>query len=98
MQPEELMRLSPRYFHKLMRVCREKQRRSTDVLEIMLAQLTAMVANTGFRGWEEPRKVDEFYITAERRPKSQRMTSKRRQSLREEWRQHLRVICGLPPV
>lgn len=38
-----------------------KRRTEQDTLfEVMMARLTAMVANTGFRGWPEPRKIEEF--------------------------------------
>lgn len=59
---------------------REEQREAADaMLEFMTAQLIAMVGNTGFKGWEKPRKPEEFMpsrmrkrAAAEQRPKTRR--------------------------
>lgn len=59
---------------------REEQREAADaMLEYMTAQLIAMVGNTGFKGWKEPRKPEEFMpsrlrrrAAAESRPKTKR--------------------------
>lgn len=47
---------------------RDAQREAGDaMLEFMLAQLTAMVANTGFKGWPDPRKPEEFMPSRHRK-------------------------------
>ena len=54
------MRMTPRLFDAwvlLDQKDRERQRRERDV---PIAVLTAMVANTGFKGFEEPRLPSEF--------------------------------------
>ncbi len=58
--------MCPRFFDTLVRQHdrnanqAEHRERITDHL---LAQIAAMVANTGFRGWEETRQVSEFLPT-----------------------------------
>lgn len=69
MLPEELMRLSPRYFHRLRQAKRKHRAHATDVLEVALARLTAIVANTGFRGGEEPRQPQEFLVSRHLMPR-----------------------------
>lgn len=60
MPREEFMRLSPRFFAILLKAHWEKCRRADQMAEIIGGQLIAMVANTGFKGWEQPRKPQEF--------------------------------------
>jgi hypothetical protein len=56
----EFMRLTPRYFARLTKEHREARERSERTVEFMLAQVVAMVANTGFKGWDKPRQPTEF--------------------------------------
>jgi hypothetical protein len=49
----------------------EREERGRDM---MFAQLIAMVANTGFRGWKEPRQPSEFLQHWEQ-PKPERKRS-----------------------
>jgi hypothetical protein len=56
----EFMRTTPRFFARLTKEHREARERTERTMEYMLAQIVAMVANTGFKGWDEARKPDEF--------------------------------------
>jgi hypothetical protein len=42
------------------RAHRRAKHREVQHAEFLFGQLTAMVANTGFRGWKEVRTTDEF--------------------------------------
>lgn len=53
-------------------------KRRDAVLEIMLAQNIAMVANTGFKGWEKAREPKEFMVTREDKPSKGKSPIKRR--------------------
>lgn len=65
--------MTPRYFSKMV----ERQRRSREdagaVNEYMLAQLIAMVANTGFRSFKEVRQPREFVVTKPQAAETQRI-------------------------
>ena len=75
------------------------------MLEIMLAQLTAMVANTGFKGWTEPREPKEFMPSVWRRevaakPKTtrsqRRAERKQYQEDNDRMRSTMRMFCRKP--
>jgi hypothetical protein len=51
---------TPRQFDAMARAHRRARRREVQHIEFLFGQLTAMVANTGFRGWKEVRTTDEF--------------------------------------
>ncbi len=57
---DEVMALTHGQFADRVRRLDTVERRREAKLEVMLASLTAMVANTGFRGWKEPRQPEEF--------------------------------------
>lgn len=74
---EEFMRLSPRYFARLITDYQASRRRADEMVEVMMAQMIAMVANTGFRGYETVRQPQEFMPTLLRaKPKRQRIDRK----------------------
>lgn len=76
---DEFYGLTPRQFDAL---CTQHQRRrriarreSDQVVAVMMSQLIAMVANTGFRKFERPRQPEEFmprYRDSEERLKKPR--------------------------
>lgn len=74
---DELRRISPRFFAKLAAEHKAAREREQWHGEFMLAQVIAMVANTGFKGWKEVRQPKEFMPTYLRqreehsRPKTQ---------------------------
>jgi hypothetical protein len=57
---DEFYGMTPRQFDALARAHRRAKRRMVEHTEYLFGQLTAMVANTGFRGWNEARTADEF--------------------------------------
>jgi hypothetical protein len=76
----EFMRTTPRFFARLTREHREARERSERTLEYMLAQIVAMVANTGFKGWDEARKPDEFMPSRWKTEQAAASPRQRRQS------------------
>lgn len=44
----------------MVRAHHRAKHRAAEHAEFLFGQLTAMVANTGFRGWQEARTADEF--------------------------------------
>ena len=60
MMCNELLCYTPRYFEALMRQYRLNIERADCSRDYMLSQLIAMVGNTGFRSFVEPRKPLEF--------------------------------------
>ena len=67
MGEREFYRLSFRQFDALRNRLREQQERRDGLMEYMLAQVVAMQANTGFRGWKEWKDVEDFMPSARRR-------------------------------
>ena len=61
--------MTPRQFDALARVHRDMRRHEIEHQEFLFAQLTAMVANTGFRGWKEVRTAEEFMPSRWKRPR-----------------------------
>jgi hypothetical protein len=59
---EEFLALTPRHLDRLWKAEAERHKATGWRGELMLAQLTAMVANTGFKGWEEARQPKEFLL------------------------------------
>ena len=57
---EQFLDCSPVYFDCLSKQYGAREKRAGQLLELMGAQVVAMIANTGFKGWEEPRKIQEF--------------------------------------
>jgi len=60
MSKAEFMQCTPRYFDALVTRFEDGLRRSESLQEVLAGQLIAMVANTGFRSFEDPRKASEF--------------------------------------
>lgn len=94
---EQIRHFSPRYLAALLKAQREKTKLAGLPFELMMAQAIAMLGNTGFRGWEEPRRAEEFYISPELRPKPKRMTRKRKAAIATMMRDAFRQAAGLPP-
>ena len=57
---EEFMSITPRYFDELMKQHRFNVERVERGRDFMLSQVIAMIGNTGFRSFEEPRQPREF--------------------------------------
>ena len=66
------------------------------VLELLLAQLTAMVANTGFRGFKEPLKAQDFLVTERpRQPqRAKRPTKAQREAVADSWREAMQALMA----
>jgi hypothetical protein len=75
----------------LVRRHREERKRMTEHQEFLFAQLTAMVANTSFRGFKELRRPDEFMPSQRRAVKPKR---RRRAVIAEEARAVMRHFMG----
>jgi hypothetical protein len=60
MPKEELMACQPRYFDALVGRRNEAIEQAQRAQEFMFAQLTAMVANSGFLRWENAPKAQDF--------------------------------------
>jgi hypothetical protein len=56
----EFWKMTPRQFDALARRHRAKRQREVEHAEFLFGQLTAMVGNTGIRGWKDVRTTDEF--------------------------------------
>lgn len=73
---DEFYAITPRQLDALARAHQRRLRREVEHREFMFAQVTAMVANTGFRGWEKPRQPLEFMpsrvLEAKRAPRINR--------------------------
>lgn len=52
--------MTPRYLNLLFERSDIKRKSDQWIHEVMGGQLIAMVGNTGFKGWEEPRKPEEY--------------------------------------
>ena len=64
---DEISRFTPAHWLTLMEAAERRFEREAAVPEVMLAQLTAMVANTGFRSFKSPRQPKEFMPSAWRK-------------------------------
>lgn len=83
---EEFLGLTPRYLARLFERLKERRRIDGELFERMTAHLIAMVANTGFRGWKEPRTPMEFMPSLRNRQgKLIGKKQTRKQRLAESW-------------
>lgn len=57
---DELRKISPRFFAKLVAEHRATKERDQWHGEFMAAQIVAMIANTGYKGWKDVRQPREF--------------------------------------
>lgn len=73
---EELRRITPRHFSRLVEEYQAAQASRERMGEFMMAQIVAMVANTGFRSFKEWREPKEFMPSL--RSGSERQRSRRR--------------------
>ncbi len=77
---EDFYSLTPRQFDALLR----RHRNHVEANELLFAQLTSWVANTGFRSTEKPTHPRDFMPSQwakHPKPKRPRMTKKRRQDI-----------------
>jgi hypothetical protein len=78
MSLDEFMDCTPRYFDALVQRHRETEERAERKQEFMFAQLTAMVANSGFLRWDKAPTPPDFMPSEW--DKQQKQPRKRRRS------------------
>jgi hypothetical protein len=64
MRKREFWTLTHRQWHALMQRHERRERRRDELAEVMIAQLIAMVANTGYREFKNVRQPSEFMPSA----------------------------------
>ena len=81
---EELLDTQPHHLAVLFEKEKERRRRGDELQEFMMGNLIAMVANTGFKGWKEPRTPFEFMPSHWKdKPKEKRKRVDRKQVLQD---------------
>jgi hypothetical protein len=88
---EEFFQLTPRKLDALLK----RHRRKTESTELLFAQLTSCVVNTGFRSTEEPTKIRDFMPSqwdqaAAKQPKKSKFPRRKRSSIATE----IRTVMG----
>lgn len=94
MQADEFFDLTLGQWEMLMRCHRQSLRRRDEMLELMVGQLIAMVANTAFKGFKDPRDPKEFMPSrwgeAPISQPTKRLTKAQRAKIAQETREIMR--------
>ena len=94
MRKRELFSINLRQWSALVKRHEERQRRRDSMGEIMQAQIVAMIANTGFRSFKDPRQPKEFMPShwgkADSQEPAKRLTKAARKSIVDETRAIMR--------
>jgi hypothetical protein len=91
----ELRTMTPRFFFKLVERLKLLDRPKNYTIELMVGQLIAMTANTGFRGFKQPKLPSDFMPSQVRKLQKSAKVKRSRSSRRQVAQQVRQFFDGI---